>query len=216
MIKVAFGKLFYFSLIFLQANLVSENSFMDNLLFFLDSIHPLSEELRTYLLRTVKSRNLRKKAFLLRPGHVCRCIYFIQRGLLRAFYLKGDLEVCSWFMKEGDICVSIESFYVQKESYEFIQAIEDCEFFYITYEELEFIYSNFIEFNVIGRVLTIKYLQLWAQQLYAIRMKTAKERYHWLMKYYPELLLRVPQKHIAGYLDITPETLSKIKGIRLV
>ena len=146
------------------------------------------------------------------PGNTCRNMCFISSGLLRAFYMQGDNEVSSWFMKEGDVCVSIESFYAQKPGYEYIQAIEDTEYFYIDQCELENIYKTYPEFNVVGRVLTIKYLNLWAQQLYAIRMQSAPERYEWLLRYHPELLLRVPHKYIASYLDITPVTLSKIRN----
>jgi CRP-like cAMP-binding protein len=184
---------------------------MENLIFFLDSIYPLSPGLREELLLTIKSRHLPKKNFLLKPGKVSRKIYFIHTGLLRAFYEKDGTEVSSWFMKEGDICVSIESFYEQVESYESIQAIEDTELFFIDHAELENIYVKYPEFNWIGRVLTIKYLKLWSQQLYAIRMQNAAERYTWLLEFHPDLLLRVPHKYIASYLDITPETLSKIR-----
>jgi CRP-like cAMP-binding protein len=187
---------------------------MEQLLAFLHSIHPLSAALRDQLLQVVRWRSVSRKCFVLKPGHFNRNMCFITRGLLRAFYLEGDTEVSSWFMKEGDICVSIESFYDQRESYESIQALEDTELFYIDYEALEALYQEHAEFNAIGRVLTIKYLKLWAQQLYAIRMKSARERYDWLTSYHPDLLQRVPQKYIASYLDVTPETLSKIRSAK--
>jgi CRP-like cAMP-binding protein len=181
------------------------------LLAYLNSIHPLSASLQAYLNETVKYRKLRKKEILLKAGQLDRYIYFIQSGLLRAFYENGDTEVSSWFMKEGDVIVAIESFYDQKKSYESIQAIEVTEVYYISFEELEYTYREFAEFNFIGRVLTIKYLKLWSQMLYSIRMRSAAERYDWLMNNYPELILRVPAKFIASYLDITEVTLSKIK-----
>lgn len=185
---------------------------MENLMDFLDSIYPLSVGLRNQLTAIIKFKKLPKKALLLKPGIVSRGIYFIHKGLMRAYYEKEGNEVSSWFMKEGDVCVSIESFYDQVESYEFIQAIEDSELFFIDYNELESIYSQFTEFNTIGRVLTIKYLKLWSQQLYGIRMQSAADRYQWLLKEHRELVMRVPQKYIASYLDITPETLSKIRS----
>jgi CRP/FNR family transcriptional regulator, anaerobic regulatory protein len=185
---------------------------MDKLLYFLHTVYPLSPALRGHLREIVKTKSIAKKEYLLRPGQVARNMHFISRGLLRAYYLRGYTEVSSWFMKEGDICVSIESFYQQRESYEFIQAIEDTTLYYIDYQELEKIYKDFPEFNRIGRVLTIKYLALWAEQLRAIRMQSAAERYGWLLEYNSEILLRVPHKYIASYLDITPETLSKIRG----
>jgi len=62
-------------------------------------------------------------------------------------------------MKEGDVIVSVESFFSQKQSYESIQALEDCILYYITYDELQFVYNHFPEFNFIGRVLVEKYYE---------------------------------------------------------
>lgn len=188
---------------------------MEALLYFLDSIYPLSDGLKVHLFGILKTKELRKKDFLLRAGHVCRNVCFIESGLVRCFYAKGDNEVTSWFMKEGDVIISIESFYQQTESYESIQAIEDSILYYISYEQLNYIYKTFPEFNFIGRVLTEKYYTLWAEQLYALRMQQASERYKWLMDHHPELILRVPAKYIASYLGIDETTLSKIKNVRV-
>lgn len=188
---------------------------MERLFHLLNSIMPLSGALIDQLNGTLKYRELQRKDYLLKAGHICRNIYFVDKGLLRCFYHKGDTEVSSWFMKEGDVIISIESFYQQKESYESIQALEDSSLFYITYHELNFIYKNFPEFNFIGRVLTEKYYTLWAQQLYALRMQQANERYKWLLQNHSELVLRVPAKYIASYLGIEETTLSKIKNLRV-
>lgn len=188
---------------------------MEALLYFLSTIHELSDGLKNYLFEILKTKELKKKDFLLKAGHVCRNVCFIETGLLRCFYTKGDAEVSSWFMKEGDVIISIESFYQQKQSYESIQAIEDSLIYFISYEELNYIYKNFPEFNFIGRVLTEKYYTLWAQQLYALRMQQASERYRWLMDHHAELILRVPAKYIASYLGIDETTLSKIKNVRV-
>ena len=185
---------------------------MESLLHFLNSIYPLSEGLVFHLSQILKTKELNKRDYLLKAGHICRTICFIEKGLLRCFYIKGNDEVCSWFMKEGDVIVSIESFFQQKESYESIQALEACTLHYIQYTELQHIYRQFPEFNFIGRVLTEKYYMLWAQQLYGLRMQQAPERYKWLMQNFPELILRVPAKYLASWLGITEVMLSKIKG----
>ena len=187
---------------------------MQQLLYLLNAIHPMSEGLVSHLSHILKAKELKKKEYLLKAGHVCRTICFIEKGLLRCFYIKGEVEVCSWFMKEGDVIVSIESFFQQKESYESIQALEDTLLYYITYDEIKYIYKTFPEFNYTGRVLTEKYYTLWAQQLYALRMQQAQERYKWLLDHHPEFILRVHAKYIASYLGIDETTLSKIKNGR--
>ncbi|MCW3091392.1 MAG: Crp/Fnr family transcriptional regulator [Ferruginibacter sp.] len=185
---------------------------MEKLFTLLNSINRLSYSLTEHLEAILKTKQLGKKDYLLKAGHICHQICFIETGFVRCFYLSGDSEVCSWFMKEGDVIISIESFFQQKESYESIQALEDCTIYYIEYAELNAIYQNFPEFNFTGRVLTERYYQLWAQQLYALRMKQAPERYNWLIENHRELILRVPAKYLASYLGITEVMLSIIKG----
>lgn len=188
---------------------------MERLLAFLSAVYPLSEQLIAHLQVIVKYRELKKGQFLLKAGHICRHIHFINAGMLRCFYRKEDLEVSSWFMKDGDVIVSVESFYQQKVSYEWIQALEDCELFYISYEELYAIYNQFPEFNFISRELTQHYYILWTQLLYALRMNTAEEKYSWLLERFPDYVLRIPAKHLASWLGISEYHFSYVKNKRI-
>ncbi len=187
---------------------------MELLLHYLNSIHELSPQLREHLMQVLRHRSIVKKEFLLKAGHISRNIYFIEKGLFRCFYIRNNQEICSWFMKEGDVIVSVESFFTQKESYESIQALEDCYVYYISYDELHFIYKHFPEFNYIGRVLLEKYYTLSEQRLYSIRMMRSIERYEYFVKHFPDLYLRVSARHLSSYLGLTEVTLSKIKGMR--
>jgi CRP-like cAMP-binding protein len=174
----------------------------------------MSEELKHYLLMNLDTKEVKKKEILLRAGRICQHIYFIEKGLLRCYYMQGQHEVCSWFMKEGDVIASVESFFDQKESYESIQAVEDSVVHYISFQQLQYVYQTFIEFNYVGRELVQKYYKLSEQRLYSLRMQQAGERYQWLLNHHPELVLRVPAKFIASYLGIDETTLSKIKNGR--
>ena len=189
---------------------------MEQLFTQLNLIYPLSDSLTLYLETHLKTKLLKKKEFLLKQRHVSKDICFIDKGLLRCFYLIDDKEVCAWFMKEGDVAISVESFFQQKESYESIQALDDCILYYITYHELQFIYKNFPEFNVVGRVITERYYTLSEQRLYAIRMQKANDRYAYLMQHHGDLILRVPSKYLASYLGITEVTLSNIKSKSII
>lgn len=189
---------------------------MEALLNYLDSIYPMGADCKEKLIMLLRQKHLAKKELLLRAGHICQHIYFIEKGLLRCYYFRNDAEICSWFMREGDVVVSVESFFYQKVSYESIQALEDCELYYISYKELQEIFKSFPEFNFIARVLTEKYYCLSEQRLYSIRMMRASERYEYLSGHHPELILRVPAKYLASYLGITPEMFSKIKRPKII
>ncbi|MEP7375287.1 MAG: cyclic nucleotide-binding domain-containing protein [Chitinophagaceae bacterium] len=184
---------------------------MKRLLDFLNTIHPLSAELMEHLLVVVRYREIEKGNFLLKSGHLCRDIHFIEAGLLRCFYRKGDTEVSSWFMKDGDVIVSVESFFQRKPSYEWIQALEDCKLFYISYEELYNIYKRYPEFNFVSRELIQHYYILWTQLLYAIRMKNAEEKYEWLLERFPDFILRIPAKYLSSWLSISETHFSDVR-----
>ena len=185
---------------------------MEKLLHYLNSIHTLSENLLAYLAVNLKTKNLQKKGFLLKEGHVSKDICFVEKGLLRCYYHVDDKEVSSWFMKEGDVIISVESFFKQVVSYESIQALDECILHYITYDELQYAYTHFPEFNFIGRVLTERYYTLSEQRLYAMRMQKAQDRFYFLQKNHPDLMLRVPSKFLASYLGITDVTFSNMKS----
>ena len=103
-------------------------------------------------------------------------------------------DISSWFMKEGDVIFAVKSFYKQEVSYENIQMLEDSSLYYITYDELQYIYDNFLEFNYIRGVLTEKYYMLSDERTYSIRMQKANERYAYLTENHPDLTQRVPAK----------------------
>ncbi len=145
---------------------------MDLLLTYLSSLYPLSPMALEYLGEHLKTMEVPKKKFILRQGRVCYNIYFINEGLLRCFYIKNDKEVNSWFMKEQDVIISVESFFSQTPGYENIQALEDCVLRYIDYDELQYLYSICPEFNFVGRMLIEKYYMLSEQRLYSLRMQS--------------------------------------------
>lgn len=190
---------------------------MEELLSFLNVIAstegwPLSAECLAYLRKIIKTRTLKEGELLLSAGEICSNLYFIRKGLLKCYYIVHQQEVCEWFFGELETVVSVGSFYDQVASEDFIRALKDCELFYITYEEFNYLYRTFVEFNVVGRVLTNKYLRIWHRQARNIRMLTAEERYLFLLKTQPELINLVPVRDLASYLDMSRETLSRTRG----
>lgn len=187
---------------------------MERLLKLLQSIYPLSPDLVEHISKVLKTKEIAKKDFLLKAGHVSRNIYFIEKGLLRCFYYLRQQEISAWFMKEGDFVISVNSFFNQKPSKETIQALEDCELYYISYADLQYIYRTFMEFNFVGRVLTEKYYTLSEERLEFMRAQKAKVRYEYMLNNYPDLIQRIPDKFMASYLGITAIRLCNIRGMK--
>ena len=76
-----------------------------NLLKLLNSIYPLSEALKTEVEKRLYAKDLKKKEILLKEGQICNNIYFVEYGMIKAYYKRNEKEVTSWFMKENDIII---------------------------------------------------------------------------------------------------------------
>ena len=117
-------------------------------------------------------------------------------------------------MQENDLIVSVYSFYTRQPSYENVELLEESTLVSIDYAQLQQLYRTFPEFNFVGRVLTERYYVLSEERTLSLRLQTALERYHDLLKSNPLLFGRAPLKQIASYLGMTPETLSRLRARR--
>lgn len=185
---------------------------MNDVIAILESVHQMSEELRTHLEKIIKRKTLSKGRHYLKAGQTNSELCFVKKGLLRCYKIKNGKEICTWFMKELDLFVSIESFYDQVPGEEYIQALEDCDLYYISYAELYAAYETYPELNYIGRELVTQYFKLWNYHQNNLRMNSAMEKYQFLMEHFPELIQRVEAQHLASFLSLSPVTLSKVKN----
>jgi len=181
---------------------------------FCSAIYPVSPELRTAIAKLTFLQHLPRHTLLLKEGKVCSHLHFIEKGLARAFHFRDGQEVTSWFMKEDDMIISVHSFYRQQPSHENMELVEDSVVVSLEYKNLQELYRRFPEFNFIGRVLTEHYYALSEERAIALRTHTAQERYESFLNTHPEFFNRVPLKHIASYLGMTPETLSRLRARR--
>jgi CRP-like cAMP-binding protein len=181
------------------------------LLQFLNSVHPLSPQLKERINSIIQIKQVAKKEFLLSEGQTSNYIYFIEKGFIRSYYIKNGKEITAWFMGDNDLIISVNSFFTRTPSHENVQAIEDSVVHFIHYDELEKIYHDFVEFNIIGRKLTTHYYVLSEERAFNMRWRTAEERYEFLLKKHPEILQKAPINQIATYLGIATETLSRIR-----
>jgi CRP/FNR family transcriptional regulator, anaerobic regulatory protein len=184
---------------------------MEILFNHLAAIKPMSEALKNRLEQDLEIIEVSKKTILLRDGQTAHYLYIVLEGLLRSYYIKEDTEICSRFMKENHIVISVNSFYVQKPGYEFIEAMEDSRLARIHHTTLQKLFADFDEFNYTARVLTENYFALSEQRLYLLRKQKAEERYLFFLENYSDLMNRVPLQYIATFLGMNLETLSRIR-----
>lgn len=179
---------------------------------WLNAIHPISTELSDRLEAVVKVKLIVKKDYLLKAGHYCRNIYFVEKGLLWTYYFQKGKVISSAFTKENEISVSLESFYTQKYGVESIQALEDTDLSYISYEDYQGLNKDFPEFNAICRILLERCHVLREQRLSALWMQSAEDRLRWFVNQYPDLFQRVQGRYLASYLGMSNVMLSRIRG----
>jgi CRP/FNR family transcriptional regulator, anaerobic regulatory protein len=184
---------------------------LESLLAHLHQIKPLEPALHSRLINDLEIVEVPKKTMLLRDGQVADYLYVVLSGLLRSFYIKDGAEVCSRFMKENHIVVSVNSFYVRKPGYEFIETMENSTLARIHYDKLQQLYKDHDSFNYTARVLTEQYFALSEQRLYLLRKQKAEERYLFFLENYADLMNRVPLQYIATFLGMNLETLSRIR-----
>jgi len=180
---------------------------MEQLFLLFDHIQRLSDPLREYLLSVLRRKEVKKKEIILERGKVSKYIYFIEKGLVRAVRHEHGRERTAWVMMEGDIIVSVESFFQEEDSTETIEALEDCVLHCISRKELYDAYRLFPEFNLHRGVILEKYYPL-SEARNRMRLKKARDKFEELMTRQPELIGRVKDKILASYLGVTPGTFS--------
>lgn len=170
-------------------------------------------EFNKNLLPVIKVRRFGKKELLTKEGEVENYFNFIAKGLIRKYYVKGNHEINTQISMEGHLIVSQESFHSRLPSDYFIETIEPSTVVSITYDDLERVYASSHRMERLARLM-ITYAMVikdrWQIQL--VKM-TPRERFLNFVTKNPELMQRVPQKYLASYLNIKPETFSRFKHL---
>lgn len=159
-----------------------------------------------------KEQTLKKGDFFVQEGKVCRQIAFINKGILRTYYLneKGE-ETTSCFCTENNFTTSYKSFILQNASILSIQAMEETELLIIDYIDLQKLYGISPIWQNVGRVFAEKEYIVMEQYASSLNIETAKEKYLRLFKEQPQIIQKAPVSYIASYLGITTRTLSRIR-----
>lgn len=171
------------------------------------------DEFKKNLLPVIKVRRFGKKELLTKAGEVENYFNFILKGLARKYYKKGSHEINTQISFEGHLLVSQESFHSRLPSEYSIETIEPTTVVSITHDDLEKVYASSHRMEHLARLLITYAMVLkdrWQMQL--VKM-TPRERFLNFVTRNPELMQRVPQKFLASYLNIKPETFSRFKHL---
>ena len=185
---------------------------MQQLLTHIKNYSPLSAEAQEALENCFEELVLSKNEFLVKEGKTCRHLYFLQQGALRGFYNLDGKEITHWFGFENDFVTSFHSFITQEPAVENIQLIEGCVLWSISKDTLSGLFNEYHEIERLVRIVQEKYYIRLEERFVNAQFKTAAERYENLLLQSPHILERVSLGHIASYLGISQETLSRIRS----
>ena len=153
-----------------------------------------------------------KGEILLKEGQISHNIVIVGKGMLRQFYYKNGKDLTEHFSYEGCIIICIESTLKQEPTSLMIEALEPSIVYLLPYNKLLMLTEMSWEVNMFYRKILEKSLITSQVKADSWRFETARERYNRLMANQPEVVKRAPLSHIASYLLMTPETLSRVRS----
>lgn len=145
-------------------------------------------------------------------GQICNAMYYVDRGMVRQFYYKNGKDVTEHFSYEGRIVFCIESFLKQEPSRLFVETLENSLLYAIPYEDLHVMMTQNAEIQKLYQKILEHALISSQEHADSQRFENASERYERLLTNKPEIILRAPMLHIASFLQMTPETLSRVRS----
>lgn len=158
-----------------------------------------------------KERTIKKGDFFLKEGQICRHLGFIKNGIIR-YYINQDGEEKTYnFARAHKFVCNYESFIPQTPSTKNIQALEDCNILQISYSDLQTFYKSVAQAERFGRLIIEQVFIQTLQDLSSFYTDTPELRYEKFLKQHADLQQKISQYHIASYIGVKPQSLSRIR-----
>lgn len=185
-----------------------------NLLEILNIDYPVSEETAGALASVAAHVAVRKKEFLVRQGAVNHFIYFITEGLMRGTSEFGGREDTLFFAVPGDPFLSVHTMAHSEPSVLSLQALEDSSVLAVSLSDFNIMLDTYADLRKWWSSVLLEQIYALERRYVWLSTSNATERYRVFMRVRRNIAARIPIKHIAQYLNIAPETLSRIRGRR--
>ena len=183
------------------------NSLLDNI----QSLITLSQEERNIIMSLFKMKTYKKGDFFLADGQVCKQVGFVTKGLMR-YYINHDGEEKTYaFSQENQYVCNYESFLPQNPSFKIIQALEDSDVFVISHSDLQVLYAKVREGERYGRIAVEAVFLQMLKDINSFYTETPEVRYERFLTNHPDLQQRISQYHIASFVGVKPQSLSRIR-----
>ncbi len=179
---------------------------------FLNSIRQMSPEAQAGIIQYLKRKKMRKGQHWLKIGEVCKEMAFIDSGLAKVYFDHGQKELCLWYNRENELLLSVASFFAQAPSRLAIQCVEECEFYMISYTDMEYLYDKYPELNYHARKVLQHYYGI-SETHVTILLHPPANRYDLMNALYPWMVKdrRINDKMMAAYIGVERTTLYRHK-----
>ena len=157
-----------------------------------------------------------KGEMILKEGEVCENIYYIEHGLIRQFYFKNGKQITEHLGEDRTIFMCIESLFREEPTKLQVEAIEPTTVYALPKQRLEQVALHNVNIQILYRKILEESLIISQVHADLVRFETAQDRYKKMCKLCPQVILRAPLVYIASYLQMTPETLSRVRAATLL
>ncbi len=154
-----------------------------------------------------------KGHILYRQGEICHHIYYIEQGLARVYYTtKNGKEITQWFSADNSFLTAVDSFYNHRPTMVNCELLEDSVVYSLKYSEMEAMLNDNHDMAKFAFHAVYELAKKLSEYIISFKFQSAEDRYKALMKEYPQVFQRAKLGHIASFLGITQETLSRIRA----
>lgn len=157
-----------------------------------------------------------KGDMILREGEICENIYYIDKGLVRQFYFKNGKQITEHLGEDHTIVMCIESLFREEPTKLQVEALEPTLVYALPKQHLEEVALHNVNIQILYRKILEESLIISQVHADLVRFETAQARYKKMCKLWPQVVLRAPLVYIASYLQMTPETLSRVRTSTLL
>ena len=152
-----------------------------------------------------------KNHILIKEGQYVQKLFFLEEGMVRSFHYAEDKEVNSWFYTPNQFFTSWYSFHEKNASLETMETLEPSLIYSIDYTSYQTLMDTYPEFQKLGRLIAEEQLAFVDYYSRGYMFMSAKERYDLLLSFFPDIELKIKLGHIASFLGVSQETLSRIR-----
>ena len=185
----------------------------DSLKNVLRSLNNFTEEQLEYIVACFKPKSVKRNEFLLAEGSTCREFYYVHTGCIRTYFITPEgHEKTRYVMADYHIGTALASFIAQTPSFESVDALEDTELLAISHSDFYRLNDEMIEWKVFYQKILEMAYSFQNKKIESRITLSAKQRYEQLLQENPLLIQRLSNKILASYIDVTQETLSRLKS----